>query len=117
MYTCAVQGHYISSHVVVDSAVTDHRHVLDTVQAILAVLSMDLAEGPNAVPGALKSAWAHRHLVCNCNHGRTAAQVSEALADAVHDCFHLQDMEGSDHCPVGLTLRLKQPLTPDPATP
>ncbi|EIE20819.1 hypothetical protein COCSUDRAFT_18358, partial [Coccomyxa subellipsoidea C-169] len=30
--------------------------------------------------------------------------VSEALAERVHDIFHLPDVQGSDHCPVGLVL-------------
>lgn len=32
-------------------------------------------------------------------------QVSEPLLAQVHDCFHLQDILGSDHCPVGLVLK------------
>ncbi|KAK9845495.1 hypothetical protein WJX81_007950 [Elliptochloris bilobata] len=31
--------------------------------------------------------------------------VSEALAARVHDCFHLPDTMGSDHCPVGIVLQ------------
>ncbi len=31
-------------------------------------------------------------------------QVSEALAGKVHDIFHLPDVQGSDHCPIGLVL-------------
>ncbi len=34
-------------------------------------------------------------------------QVSQALLDQVHDCFHLTDFMGSDHCPVGLVLKIK----------
>lgn len=32
-------------------------------------------------------------------------QVSEPLVAQVHDCFHLKDTLGSDHCPVGLVLK------------
>lgn len=31
-------------------------------------------------------------------------QVSEELMHSVHDCFHLTDTLGSDHCPIGLVL-------------
>ena len=34
------------------------------------------------------------------------AQVSQALAPRVHDCFHLPDTKGSDHCPAGIVLAL-----------
>ncbi|BDA42349.1 DNA-(apurinic or apyrimidinic site) lyase [Coccomyxa sp. Obi] len=30
--------------------------------------------------------------------------VSEAMAGKVHDVFHLPDVQGSDHCPIGLVL-------------
>lgn len=36
------------------------------------------------------------------------SQVPEALAARVHDCFHLPEVRGSDHCPVGLVL--EEPL-------
>ena len=32
-------------------------------------------------------------------------QVSEPLLAQVHDCFHLKDTLGSDHCPLGLVLK------------
>jgi hypothetical protein len=32
-------------------------------------------------------------------------QVSEALWPSVHDCYHLHDVMGSDHCPVGVVLK------------
>jgi hypothetical protein len=32
-------------------------------------------------------------------------QVSESLADKVHDAYHLPDVQGSDHCPIGIVLR------------
>lgn len=32
--------------------------------------------------------------------------VSESLFDAVHDCYHLPDLMGSDHAPLGLTVKL-----------
>ena len=33
------------------------------------------------------------------------AQVSDALVDKVHDCYHLPAVEGSDHVPLGIVLR------------
>lgn len=39
---------------------------------------------------------------CSC----AALQVSEPLLEHVHDCFHLVDFMGSDHCPVGLVLKV-----------
>ena len=33
-------------------------------------------------------------------------QVPDALASKVHDVFHLPDISGSDHCPIGLVLRI-----------
>ncbi len=32
-------------------------------------------------------------------------QVTEDLMEHAHECFHLPDVEGSDHCPVGIVLR------------
>lgn len=32
-------------------------------------------------------------------------QVSEGLLKDVHDCFHLTETLGSDHCPIGLVLK------------
>lgn len=32
--------------------------------------------------------------------------VSESIADKVHDSFILPDVTGSDHCPIGLVLKL-----------
>lgn len=32
--------------------------------------------------------------------------MPQALAPRVHDCFHLPDTKGSDHCPVGVVLAL-----------
>lgn len=32
--------------------------------------------------------------------------VSESLFDSVHDCYHLPDLMGSDHAPLGLTVKL-----------
>ena len=32
--------------------------------------------------------------------------MPQALAHRVHDCFHLPDTTGSDHCPVGVVLAL-----------
>lgn len=40
-----------------------------------------------------------------CHYYCVALQVSETLLEQVHDCFHLTDFMGSDHCPVGLVLR------------
>ncbi len=40
-----------------------------------------------------------------CHDHCVALQVSETLLEQVHDCFHLTDFMGSDHCPVGLVLR------------
>ena len=33
-------------------------------------------------------------------------QLSKALTPAVHDSFQLPHVMGSDHCPVGLTLKV-----------
>ena len=32
--------------------------------------------------------------------------VSEALCGSVHDCFHLPGVMGSDHCPLGIELKM-----------
>ena len=32
-------------------------------------------------------------------------QVSQPLLEQVYDCYHLTDIMGSDHCPVGLVLK------------
>lgn len=36
---------------------------------------------------------------------RCWAQVSDALVDKVHDCYHLPATLGSDHVPLGIVLR------------
>ena len=36
-------------------------------------------------------------------------QVPAALAGKVHDAFQLPTIMGSDHCPIGLTLKLDYP--------
>jgi exonuclease III len=37
-------------------------------------------------------------------------QVPESLVVQVHDVYHLPEMTGSDHCPVGLVLRMDAAL-------
>ncbi len=32
-------------------------------------------------------------------------QVPATLAPRVHDCYHLPDVRGSDHCPIGIVLK------------
>ena len=32
--------------------------------------------------------------------------VSESLWGQVHDCYHLPEVTGSDHCPLGLVLKV-----------
>jgi exodeoxyribonuclease III len=32
-------------------------------------------------------------------------QVSQALSSRVHDSYMLQDVMGSDHCPLGLVIK------------
>ena len=46
--------------------------------------------------------WLRLVCVCNTSH---MLQVSEPLLAQVHDCFHLKDTLGSDHCPLGLVLK------------
>lgn len=37
-----------------------------------------------------------------------ALKVSGSLWPSVYDVFHLHDVMGSDHCPLGLTVRLDE---------
>jgi hypothetical protein len=34
-----------------------------------------------------------------------ALQVSDSLADQLHDSYTLADVMGSDHCPIGLVVK------------
>lgn len=43
-----------------------------------------------------------RRTMIDCSAG---AQVSESLASQVYDSYHLPDVTGSDHCPIGIVLR------------
>ncbi|KAK8590222.1 hypothetical protein V6N13_088991 [Hibiscus sabdariffa] len=52
--------------------------------------------------------WGYRHGGRKTNKGWRLDYflVSEAIADAVHDSYILPDVVGSDHCPIGLVLKL-----------
>ncbi|KAK9922189.1 hypothetical protein M0R45_030668 [Rubus argutus] len=52
--------------------------------------------------------WGYRHGGRKFNRGWRLDYflVSESVADKVHDSYILPDIIGSDHCPVGLVLRL-----------
>ncbi|XP_057982672.1 DNA-(apurinic or apyrimidinic site) endonuclease, chloroplastic isoform X2 [Malania oleifera] len=52
--------------------------------------------------------WGYRHGVRKTNKGWRLDYflVSESIADNVHDSYILPDVTGSDHCPVGLILKL-----------
>ena len=44
-------------------------------------------------------------LACSCEHAaQLCVQVPEALVEQV-DAFHLPDVMGSDHCPIGLVVK------------
>ncbi|KAG4154812.1 hypothetical protein ERO13_D03G074900v2 [Gossypium hirsutum] len=52
--------------------------------------------------------WGYRHGARKGNKGWRLDYflVSDAIADDVHDSFILPDVIGSDHCPIGLVLKL-----------
>ncbi|KAJ8449811.1 hypothetical protein Cgig2_001467 [Carnegiea gigantea] len=52
--------------------------------------------------------WGYRHGGRKKNHGWRLDYflVSESIADRVHDSYILPDINGSDHCPIGLVLKL-----------
>ncbi|KAA8518086.1 hypothetical protein F0562_015560 [Nyssa sinensis] len=52
--------------------------------------------------------WGYRHGGRKTNRGWRLDYflVSESIADRVHDSYILPDVSGSDHCPIGLILRL-----------
>ncbi|KAH7654910.1 DNA-(apurinic or apyrimidinic site) lyase protein [Dioscorea alata] len=52
--------------------------------------------------------WGYRHGGRKTNRGWRLDYflVSESIADNVHDSFILPDIMGSDHCPIGLVLKL-----------
>ncbi|KAI9121028.1 hypothetical protein K1719_008061 [Acacia pycnantha] len=52
--------------------------------------------------------WGYRHGGRKTNRGWRLDYflVSESIADKVYDSYILPDVAGSDHCPVGLTVRL-----------
>ncbi|XP_022743632.1 DNA-(apurinic or apyrimidinic site) lyase, chloroplastic isoform X2 [Durio zibethinus] len=52
--------------------------------------------------------WGYRHGARKTNKGWRLDYflVSEAIADDVHDSYILPDVMGSDHCPIGLTLKV-----------
>ncbi|CAK9150330.1 unnamed protein product [Ilex paraguariensis] len=52
--------------------------------------------------------WGYRHGARKTNKGWRLDYflVSESIADKVHDSYILPDVTGSDHCPVGLILKL-----------
>ncbi|KAJ4706320.1 DNA-(apurinic or apyrimidinic site) lyase [Melia azedarach] len=52
--------------------------------------------------------WGYRHGARKTNKGWRLDYflVSEPLADKVHDSYILPDITGSDHCPIGLVLKL-----------
>ncbi|XP_030457870.2 DNA-(apurinic or apyrimidinic site) endonuclease, chloroplastic isoform X1 [Syzygium oleosum] len=52
--------------------------------------------------------WGYRHGARKTNKGWRLDYflVSESIADKVHDSYILPDITGSDHCPIGLILKL-----------
>lgn len=52
--------------------------------------------------------WGYRHGGRKTNKGWRLDYflVSDSLADKVHDSYILPDITGSDHCPIGLILKL-----------
>ncbi|KAH0681123.1 hypothetical protein KY284_022208 [Solanum tuberosum] len=52
--------------------------------------------------------WGYRHGGRKTNKGWRLDYflVSECIADKVHDSYILPDVDGSDHCPIGLVLKL-----------
>lgn len=52
--------------------------------------------------------WGYRHGERNSNKGWRLDYflVSESIADNVYDSYILPDVKGSDHCPIGLILKL-----------
>lgn len=54
------------------------------------------------------SYWGYRHGGRKTNKGWRLDYflVSESIADQVHDSYILPDVTGSDHCPIGLVLKL-----------
>ncbi|XP_021281678.1 DNA-(apurinic or apyrimidinic site) lyase, chloroplastic isoform X2 [Herrania umbratica] len=54
------------------------------------------------------SYWGYRHGARKTNKGWRLDYflVSEAIADDVHDSYILPDVMGSDHCPIGLILKV-----------
>ncbi|XP_050228664.1 DNA-(apurinic or apyrimidinic site) endonuclease, chloroplastic isoform X2 [Mercurialis annua] len=52
--------------------------------------------------------WGYRHGGRKTNKGWRLDYflVSESIADQVHDSYIVPDVVGSDHCPIGLTLKL-----------
>lgn len=52
--------------------------------------------------------WGYRHGLRKTNKGWRLDYfvVSEAIADQVHDSYIVPDIHGSDHCPIGLVLKL-----------
>ncbi|GAB2295574.1 hypothetical protein Dimus_029735 [Dionaea muscipula] len=62
-------------------------------------------------PGAIGyTYWGYRHGGRKTNKGWRLDYfiVSESIAEQVHDSYILPDVTGSDHCPIGLILKLKQ---------
>lgn len=60
---------------------------------------------PNAVGYTY---WGYRHGLRKTNKGWRLDYflVSESISDRVHDSYILPDVNGSDHCPIGLVLKL-----------
>ncbi|XP_011627683.1 DNA-(apurinic or apyrimidinic site) lyase, chloroplastic isoform X1 [Amborella trichopoda] len=52
--------------------------------------------------------WGYRHGGRKTNKGWRLDYflVSDSIADKVHDSYILPEIDGSDHCPIGLTLKL-----------
>ncbi|XP_028776526.1 DNA-(apurinic or apyrimidinic site) lyase, chloroplastic-like, partial [Neltuma alba] len=52
--------------------------------------------------------WGYRHGARKTNKGWRLDYflVSDSIADKVHDSYILPDVEGSDHCPIGLIVKL-----------
>ncbi|PNX82806.1 apurinic endonuclease-redox protein [Trifolium pratense] len=52
--------------------------------------------------------WGYRHGGRKFNRGWRLDYflVSESIADKVHDSYILPDVVGSDHCPIGLVMKL-----------